>query len=161
VTEQDPKKVYEQALQIADIAPQVVVKIPCHIDYYPIIHQLVQKGIKLNITLVFSLVQSLLMCKLNVHYISPFVGRLDDIGESGIQLIKDIRSMIDRYHYDTQILAASLRSISHIYDVILAGADIATVPVDIMQKMVSHPLTNVGIEKFLADWKSLKISRFP
>lgn len=161
VTEKEPEAVYKQAKEIAQLADNIVVKIPCHRDYYPVIHRLVEEEIPLNITLVFSLIQSLLMCKLGVHYISPFIGRLEDIDVNGIELIADIRAMIDEYAYTTELLAASIRSVDHVHEVIKAGADVATVPVEIMQKMTSHPLTDKGMAQFLADWQKLGITTFP
>lgn len=161
VTEIEPEAVYKQAKEIAKLADNVVVKIPCHRHYYEVIKKLREKGIPLNITLVFTLVQSLLMCKLGVQYISPFIGRWDDIDVDGIALLPQMRLMVDEYGFETQILAASLRTVRHVHDAILAGADVATVPLDIMQKMTDHPLTTQGMEKFLIDWKKLGIRKFP
>ena len=101
------------------------------------------------------------MCKLGVDYISPFVGRLDDIDTSGIKLVEDLVGMRDSYGYDTEILAASIRSIDQLHDVIIAGSDIATVPVAVLEKAASHPLTDKGMELFLTDWKKLGITKFP
>ncbi|MGE0206342.1 MAG: transaldolase family protein [Candidatus Babeliales bacterium] len=161
VTEVEAQKVYEQARKIADLAENIVVKVPCYPDYYPVIQKLVRENIPLNITLVFTLTQSLCMCKLGVRYISPFIGRLDDIDTSGIDLILQIRAMIDEYGYDTQLLAASIRSVNHLHAVIQAGADVATVPVEVLHKALHHPLTKQGMDKFLADWKKLGITQFP
>lgn len=161
VTEQDPDAVYKQAKDIAALAPNIVVKIPCHKDYYAVIKRLVQEGVPLNITLVFTLVQGLMMCKLGVRYISPFVGRLDDVGDDGIQLLRDLRAMINEYGYDTAILAASLRNVGHVQGAILAGADVATVSLALFEKMIEHPLTDQGMKIFDADWKKLGIQQFP
>ncbi len=161
VTETEPKAVYEQAREIAKIASNVVVKIPCHADYYAIINQLVADGIKINATLVFTLVQSLFMSKLGVRYISPFVGRWDDIDVEGSDLIMEIRHMLDQYAYDTQLLAASLRGVRHVHMAILSGADVATLPITVLEKAMSHPLTDRGMEKFLSDWQKLGIKQFP
>lgn len=161
ITELDPPKTYEQAKKLSRIAPNVLVKVPCHKNYLTVIKRLVDDGIFLNITLVFSLVQALAMCKLGVAYVSPFIGRLDDIDSDGIQVIYDIREMIDIYDFKTQLLAASLRSVRHLHEVTLAGADVATIPVDIFEKIVNHPLTDKGIKIFDEDWKKLGIKSFP
>lgn len=161
VTETDPKAVYNQARKIAALAPNVVVKVPCHRDYYTVIQQLVDDEIPVNVTLVFTLVQGLFMCKLGVRYISPFVGRWDDIDVDGIALLYEMRDMIDRYGYQTELLAASLRHVRHMHDAIMAGADVATVPIELMEKASEHVLTDRGMEKFLTDWKKLGITKFP
>ena len=161
VTEQDPDAVYKQAKDIAALAENIIVKIPCHKDYYHVISRLVQEEVPLNITLVFTLVQGLMMAKLGVRYISPFIGRLDDIDADGIQLLPELREMVDEYGYDTGILAASLRHVRHVHDAILAGADVATVTPALFEKMIEHPLTDQGIKLFKADWEKLGIKQFP
>lgn len=161
VVETEPEKVYLQARKIAALCDNVIVKVPCHPHYYSVIKQLVEEGIILNITLVFSLTQGLMMAKLGAQYISPFIGRLDDIHCDGIALIKELRRMLDWYGFDTELLAASIRDTSHVEQVIMAGADIATVPVEIFEKAIMHPLTDKGMAQFLADWKKLNISHFP
>ncbi|MCK5632680.1 fructose-6-phosphate aldolase [bacterium] len=162
VTEKDPKKVYAQAKKITKIAKNVVVKIPCHPDYFSVIKKLVKEGVRLNITLVFSLAQGLAMCKLGVEYISPFIGRLDDIGSDGMQLVADLRQMIDEYGFvKTEIIAASIRGVQHLQESILLGADIATVPAAILHKAMLHPLTDNGMKKFLDDWKKVGRKTFP
>jgi transaldolase len=161
VTERDPDKVYLQAKAIAQIAPNVVVKVPCYKEYTVLIKQLVLEGIALNITLVFSALQGLLMGKLGVKYISPFIGRLSDIDVDGIGLIRDLRLIYDRYAFETAILVASIRSISQVHQVALLGADIVTLPVPLFEKLLDHPLTVEGMNKFEDDWKKLGISRFP
>lgn len=161
ITKTKPQDVYKQAKAIAAIAKNVVVKIPCHADYYEVIKKLVSEGIAINITLLFTLVQALYMCKFGVRYISPFIGRWDDIDVEGVELIPQLRHMIDHYNYPTQILAASVRSVRHLHDVILSGADVATIPVDVLEKSVKHPLTDRGMELFLADWKKLASTQFP
>jgi len=161
VTKTKAEEIYKQAKNIAAIANNVTVKIPCHRDYYEIIKKLTNEGIKINVTLVFTLIQALLMCKLGVKYISPFIGRLDDIDVNGLELVEDLRVMIDEYNFTkTEIIAASIRHVRHFHHVILSGADIATVPASVLEKAVKHPLTDQGIEKFLADWKKLGIKDF-
>lgn len=161
VTQVEPEAVYKQAKEIAALADNVVVKVPCHRDYYAVIKRLAQEDVPLNITLVFTLIQGMLMCKLGVQYISPFIGRWDDIDVPGIELLYEMRVMVDSYGFETYILAASLRGVRRMHDAILAGADVATVPLDVMDKMTDHPLTDRGMEKFLSDWKKLGITKFP
>jgi len=162
VTETAPAKVYKQAKEIAAIAKNVVVKIPCHLDYYEIIKKLVEEEVKLNITLVFTLIQSVCMCKLGVKYISPFVGRLDDIDSNGIELLEEIRIMLDEYAFlNTEIIAASIRHVKHFHDAIVSVADVVTVPVAVLEKAATHPLTDQGMKKFIDDWKKLGIKQFP
>ena len=161
ITEKAPQAVYIQAKEIAALAPNIVVKIPCHTDYLPIITKLVHEGVPLNITLLFSVIQGLCMAKLSVKYISPFVGRLDDIDSDGIQLVRDLRQVLSTYSYETEILAASLRSMKHLHDAASAGADCATLPVNLFQKLLDHPLTDKGIALFDNDWQTLGIKKFP
>ena len=161
VTEKSPEAVYQQAKVIAKLAPNIVVKVPCSQEFYPVIKKLVEEGVKINITLLFSLVQGLFMGKLGVLYISPFIGRLEDTDADGIALITDLRQMIDQYGFKTQILAASIRSERHLHDVILAGADAATLPVAVLEKASVHPLTDQGRKLFDADWAKLGIRQFP
>lgn len=161
VTQLEPQNAYKQAKEIASLAKNITVKIPCHIKYYEIIKKLVDDEININVTLVFTTIQSLMMCKLGVKYISPFVGRWDDIDADGIQQLYEIREMVDYYEFDTQILAASLRSVRHFHDAIAAGADVATLPEDVLEKSLTHILTNQGIEKFDEDWQKLGIRQFP
>lgn len=161
VTEKKPELVYKQAKAIAKLAKNVVVKVPCHRDYYEVINKLVKDKIKLNITLVFTLMQGMMMCKLGVKYISPFVGRLDDIDADGIGLVQDLRRTIDWYGYKTELLAASLRNEKHLHDAILAGADIVTIPPVLLEKATEYVLTTKGMKKFDDDWKKLGVSLFP
>lgn len=161
VTEHDSKAVYKQAKQIAALAPNILVKVPCHAMYYPVITQLVKEDIPINVTLVFTLTQALMMAKMGVAMISPFIGRLDDSGAHGIDLIYQIRHMLDTYAFNAELLAASIRSEAHFCDAILAGADSITVPVDVFEKSITHFLTDQGMERFDADWKKLGIRQFP
>jgi transaldolase len=161
VTEQEPAAVYAQAKKIAQIAPNVVVKIPCAYKYLEVINKLVQEDIPVNITLVFTVMQGLLMAQLGVRYISPFVGRLDDIDSNGLELIEELRTVLDNYGLETQILAASMRHIRHVHQVALLGADIVTMPVELFEHLLDHPLSKLGMEKFESDWKKLGIGQFP
>jgi transaldolase len=161
VTETEPQLVYKQAKAIAALADNVVVKIPCHRSYYAVINRLIEEDVAINITLVFTLIQGMLMAKMGVKYISPFVGRWDDVDVDGIALLEEMRLMTDQYGYGTQILAASLRSVRHVHEAILSGADVATIPPSLFEKMTEHQLTDRGIELFSADWKKLGIKQFP
>lgn len=163
VTEHEPEAVYIQAKKIAALTENVVVKIPCHAAYYQVINRLVNEEVPLNITLVFSLTQALMMAKLGVQMISPFMGRLDalDGQGAGIQLVEQIRDMLDMNGFETELLAASIRSVEHFDQAILAGADSATLPVDIFEQSITHQLTAQGMAQFDADWKKLGISQFP
>lgn len=161
VTEQDPDAVYKQAKDIAALADNIVVKVPCHHDYYQVIRRLAEEEVPLNITLVFTLIQGLMMCKLNVRYISPFVGRWEDIDVDGMELLPELKEMVDEYGFDTGILAASLRGVRNVHDAILAGVDVVTVPLPLFEKMIEHPLTNHGMQMFKADWEKLGIKQFP
>ena len=161
VTETEPKKVYEQALRIKDLGNNVVVKVPCSLDYFPIIEQLSNQGVRLNITLIFSPLQATIMANFGVTYVSPFIGRLEDDNQDGILLIKHIRQIYDRHGYKTDILGASLRTVAHIQDAILAGATVVTLPPLLCEQMIDHHLTNQGITQFLYDWKKLKTDQFP
>ena len=161
VTQEQPEHVYIQARKLAALCDNIVIKIPCHAHYYTVIKKLIAEGIPLNITLVFSLSQGLMMAKLGAQYISPFIGRLDDIGANGIELIQHLRQIIDWYDFKTELLAASIRDVTHFEQTLLAGADIATVPVNVFEKSLEHQLTDKGMAQFLADWKKLNVSDFP
>jgi transaldolase len=161
VTQQDPDAVYKQAKQIAALAENIWVKIPCHPQYFPVIKKLVQEEVKINITLVFTLLQCLMMCKLGVYYISPFIGRLEDIEADGMAFIPHVRDMIDFYGFETKLLVASIRSVQNFHDAVIAGADAITLPVDVFQKSLSHPLTDQGMQKFSNDWQRLGVKHFP
>lgn len=161
VTEHEPEAVYKQALEISRLAPNVVVKIPCHSQYFQVIKQLVDEGVQINITLLFSVVQALFAAKLGVKYISTIIGRLDDIDVDGMKLLQDSVDMIDLYEFKSQILAASLRSVNYIHEAVNAGAHAITIPVNIFEKAIDHPITLQGMKKFDADWQKLGIKKFP
>jgi transaldolase len=161
VTEKKPEDVYMQAKKIVALAPNIIVKIPCSVEYYAVIGRLVKEEVPLNITLVFSLVQMLMMAQLGVQYISPFIGRLDDIDSDGMALVRDGKSMIERYKLPVQIIAASIRTVRHLHEVICAGVDIATVPAAVLEASVQHPLTKKGIALFDAEWQKLGVKQFP
>ena len=137
---------------LADIAPNVVVKLPLTKDGLTVTRVLTEEGLQVNVTLCFSANQALLAAKAGATYVSPFVGRLDDVGEDGIQLLHDIRAIYDNFAFDTEILAASLRSPDHVQAAAIAGADCATLPPAVFEALFKHPLTETGLELFKADW---------
>jgi transaldolase len=139
---------------LAKIADNVVIKLPLTLNGLKATKYFKEKGIKTNVTLCFSANQALLAAKAGATFISPFIGRLDDINIDGIELIETIRTIYDNYQFETEILAASIRSPNHVTEVALAGADVATIPPDVIRKLANHPLTNAGIEGFLKDWKA-------
>ncbi|MET3900589.1 transaldolase [Devosia sp. UYZn731] len=140
--------------RLAKIADNVVIKLPLTMNGLKATKYFSDKGIKTNVTLCFSANQALLAAKVGATYISPFLGRLDDINLDGVELIENIRQIYDNYAFDTQILSASIRTANHITQVALAGSDVATIPPAVIRKLAEHPLTNAGIEGFLKDWKA-------
>lgn len=141
---------------LAKLHHNVVVKLPTTTEGLKALKILNQEGIRVNMTLVFSANQALLVAKQNAYIVSPFVGRLDDIGQTGIDVIGEIRQIYNNYNFETQILFASVRSPLHVKQAALAGCDIATCPFDVLEKLVKHPLTDVGLKKFLDDFKESK-----
>lgn len=139
---------------LSKIADNVVVKVPLTLAGLKACKTLSDRGIKTNVTLCFSANQALLAAKVGATYISPFLGRLDDINLDGMQLISDIRVIYDNYDFNTQILAASIRSPNHVSDAALAGSDVATIPPGVLKKLADHPLTDKGLDAFVKDWKS-------
>lgn len=148
----DAAGMIEEGRQIAAIHENMVVKIPMTAEGLKAVKVLTKEGIKTNVTLVFSANQALLAAEAGATYVSPFLGRLDDISQHGIDLISDIAEIFDIYGYETEIIAASVRNPIHVTDCALAGADIATVPYKVIMQMLHHPLTDEGIEKFKKDY---------
>lgn len=146
------KVMVEQGLKIAEIAPNIVVKIPVTPDGYGAVRELTGRGIKTNMTLCFSAAQAILAAEAGASYISPFLGRLDDISSDGIALVAEIAGIYDSHGYTTQVLAASLRSPQHVVDSAKAGADVATMPYKVFEALVKHPLTDIGLQRFGDDW---------
>jgi transaldolase len=140
---------------LAKIHPNVVVKIPMGVEGVKAVKQLTHDGIRTNVTLIFSANQALLCAKAGATYVSPFVGRLDDISEVGMDLIRDIHLIFRNYGYKTQTLVASVRNPLHVLDAAKIGADVATVPFNVIQQLAQHPLTDAGIKKFLSDWEKV------
>lgn len=147
------EEMVKEAREVATWADNVVVKIPMTEAGLKAVHTLSQEGIKTNVTLIFTVAQGLMAAKAGATYISPFLGRLDDIGADGLQLVADLKEVMDIYGFSTEIIAASIRHLPHLEGSALAGADIATVPGSIFPKLWSHPLTDRGIDSFLADWE--------
>ena len=139
--------------KLAALASNVVVKLPLTFDGLKACRALTAEGIKTNVTLCFSANQGLLAAKAGATYISPFIGRLDDLGVDGMELIENLRIIYDNYGFETEILAASIRSAAHVQDCALAGADVATVPPSVLKDLVKHKLTDAGLAAFMADWK--------
>lgn len=138
---------------LAGIASNVCIKLPLTLDGLKACKHLTDEGFETNVTLCFSATQALLAAKAGATYVSPFIGRLDDININGMELIADIRRIFDNYDYETQILAASIRTLNHVREAALIGADVATVPTSTLKALVKHPLTDKGLETFVADWK--------
>jgi transaldolase len=145
-----------EARQLAQIADNVTVKIPITVEGLKAVKVLSQEGVAVNTTLVFSAGQALLAAKAGARYVSPFIGRLDDISLEGMGLVDEIVGIFSNYAIETEVIVASVRSPRHVVEAALAGADIATVPYAVMEKLVSHPLTDAGIERFLKDWGKVK-----
>lgn len=138
--------------KLAAVASNVVVKVPLTREGLVATHQFAREGIQTNVTLCFSTAQALLAAKAGANYISPFVGRLDDHGAEGVAVVAEIRAIYDTYDFDTEILAASIRSPGHVTAAALAGADCATIPPDVFANLFKHPLTEKGLQQFLSDW---------
>lgn len=151
----DAEGMIKEGREIAAIHPNMVVKIPMTVEGLKAVKVLSSEGIKTNVTLIFSANQAILAANAGATYVSPFLGRLDDISQSGIELIRQISEIFDIYGYDTEIIAASIRNPIHVTDCALAGADIATIPYKVIEQMTKHPLTDQGIEKFQADYRAV------
>lgn len=143
---------------VSKIAKNITIKVPLTWDGLKACRALSDDGLMVNVTLCFSPVQAMLAAKAGATFISPFIGRVDDVGEDGMGLIRDIRAIYDNYGFKTEILAASIRSVSHVRDCALAGADVGTMPTDIFKKLISHPLTDKGLAAFMADAKKANVT---
>jgi len=156
VTAPDAAGMLKQAAALREIAPNIVIKIPMIPEGLKALKTLSEQGVNTNVTLIFSPVQALIAAKLGATYVSPFIGRLDDISQVGMDIIRQIRDIFDNYAYQTEILTASVRHPVHVLEAALAGSDIATMPFKVFQMLTKHPLTDIGNEKFLSDWKKLQ-----
>ena len=152
----DAEGMIKEARELAKIHKNVVIKIPIIKEGLKAIKQLESEGIRVNTTLVFSTTQALLAAKAGASFVSPFVGRLDDISSTGMQLVQDIVTIFDNYDFKTEVIVASIRSPMQVVDAALMGAHIATIPFKVIEQLLKHPLTDIGIDKFLADWEKVK-----
>jgi transaldolase len=156
VTATDFDGIMEEAHVLAKIHKNVVVKVPLILEGIKAIKALKAEGIPVNCTLCFSPTQAIVAAKAGAKYISPFIGRLDDISTDGNELIRQIVQIYDNYDFETQVLAASIRHPMHVVEAALAGAHVATMPFKVLKQLIKHPLTDIGLERFLADWKAYK-----
>ena len=152
----DWEGIVREGKELAKIHDNIVVKIPMTKDGLKAVKALSQEGINTNVTLIFTPVQALLAARAGATYVCPFVGRLDDISSSGMELIGQIRQIFDNYDIDTEIIVASIRHPMHVVETALIGADIATIPLKVIEQLLKHPLTDKGIDQFLADWKKVQ-----
>jgi transaldolase len=150
------EEMVEEGRSLAKIADNIVVKVPINWEGLKVIKKLSSEGIRVNVTLIFSATQAMLSAKAGAAYVSPFIGRLDDIAQEGMELIDQIRGIFDNYDIETEILAASIRHPVHVVQAALAGSDIATLPFSVLDKLLNHPLTDIGAEKFRKDWEKIK-----
>jgi transaldolase len=146
----------KEAKVLAALSDNIVIKIPMIVEGLKAVKQLTAMGIHTNVTLVFSSAQALLAAKAGATYVSPFVGRLDDIGQHGMELISEIMTMYRNYEYASEVIVASIRNPLHVIDAAMIGADIATIPLKVIEQLAKHPLTTLGVEQFLADWEKRK-----
>lgn len=155
-TELEAGPMYEQGARLAQMAPNAVVKVPMTPDGLAAGKRLVADGVRINVTLVFSPAQAILAAEIGADIVSPFLGRLDDVASDGMDVLRRICDLYEVQGYETNVLAASLRHPMHVVEAALAGADIATMPYGVFKQLVKHPLTDIGLDKFLQDWKALR-----
>ncbi|MFQ5458357.1 MAG: fructose-6-phosphate aldolase [Myxococcota bacterium] len=152
----DAEGMVREGLSHAKIAGNIVIKIPMTLEGLKATNRLTSEGLKVNVTLIFSALQALMAAKAGATYVSPFVGRLDDASHDGMDLIRQMVTIFENYGFETQVLVASVRNPLHVLEAALAGAHIATIPFKVLEQLSKHPLTDVGLQKFLADWEKLK-----
>jgi transaldolase len=155
-THEKADDIYQEGMKLAGVAPNAVVKVAMTADGLAAGKRLVDQGIPVNVTLVFSPAQAILAAEIGATYVSPFLGRLDDVGADGMAVLADICQVYETQGYDTLVLAASLRHPMHVVEAAKLGADVATMPFDVFSKLVKHPLTDSGLTRFLSDWKKLQ-----
>lgn len=155
VVSTDAEGMVNEARELVKLADNIVIKIPLIQEGLKAVKILTGEGIKTNVTLCFSPIQALMAAKAGAAYISPFVGRLDDISHKGMELVEQIIAIYENYGIDTEVIVASIRSPIHVLESALIGADIATIPYPVMEQLIKHPLTDIGLEKFLADWNKM------
>jgi transaldolase len=156
VTATDEAGMLAQGRHLAKIHQQVAVKIPMTADGLKATRILAEEGIKVNVTLIFQPVQAMLAAKAGAAFVSPFIGRLDDISQRGMEIVEQTLTIFENYGFDTEIIVASIRNPVHVLDAALAGADIATVPFGVIMQLIKHPLTDTGLKKFLEDWERVR-----
>lgn len=156
VISEDTYGMCKEAEKLASLGPNVVVKIPMTEEGIKAVKYLSEKGIKTNVTLIFHPTQALIAAKAGATYVSPFIGRLDDISHRGMEIVKDIHRIFLNYGFRTEIIVASIRNPVHVLDAALVGAHIATIPFGVLIQLIKHPLTDIGIQRFLKDWESIK-----
>ncbi|MCK4764909.1 MAG: fructose-6-phosphate aldolase [Candidatus Aminicenantes bacterium] len=156
VTATSAEEMIAEAKKYAELSENVVIKVPINLEGLKVVKTLSESNIKTNVTLIFSSSQALLAAKAGATYVSPFVGRIDDISGSGMELIEEIAQVFDNYSIETEIIVASVRHPQHFVQSALIGADIATIPFSTLTKLLKHPLTDIGMEKFLKDWEKVK-----
>jgi len=149
----DAEGMFEEGRKLAAFHPNMVVKIPMTTEGLKAVKILSSENIKTNVTLIFSSTQALMAAKAGASFVSPFVGRLDDISQNGMELVAEIMTIYDNYGYETEVIVASVRSPMHVVEAALIGTDIATIPYKVIAQLAKHPLTDIGMEKFLADWE--------
>jgi len=145
-----------EARELAKLADNVVVKIPIHVEGLKALKVLAAEGIQVNTTLVFNAMQAMMAAKAGARFVSPFVGRLDDIGHDGLDLVEQIVTIFNNYGFETEVIVASIRHPLHVVEAAMIGADVATIPFSAFEKLLKHPLTDLGIERFLKDWDKVK-----
>ena len=151
----DAEGMLQEARDLVKIADNIVVKIPLIKEGLRAVKTLSEEGIRTNVTLCFSPIQALMAAKAGASYISPFVGRLDDLSQRGMELVEQIVTIYDNYGYHTEVIVASIRNPVHVLEAALMGADISTIPFKVMEQLIKHPLTKIGLDSFLADWKKM------
>ena len=152
----DADGMIKEARELSKIHENIVIKIPFTVEGLKAVKALKEEGIRTNVTLIFTPIQALLAAKAGASFVSPFVGRLDDIQSGGMEMVADIVTIFDNYGFDTEIIVASIRHPMHVLEAATMGAHIATIPPKVIRQMIKHPLTDIGIERFLEDWKKLK-----
>ncbi len=156
VISKDTQGMCREARELASLGDNAVIKIPMTEDGIKAVRILTQEGIKTNVTLIFQPLQALIAAKAGATYVSPFIGRLDDISSRGMAIVEDITTIFNNYGFETEIIVASIRNPLHVLDAAIIGADIATIPFSVLRQLISHPLTDIGLEKFLKDWSSIQ-----
>jgi transaldolase len=156
VIAKDLKGMCEEARKLSALGTNAVVKVPMTEEGIKAVRTLSKEGIKTNVTLIFQPIQALIAAKAGANYVSPFIGRIDDISARGMDIIEDTITIFSNYGFDTEIIVASIRNPVHVLEAAVLGADIATIPFSVLRQLMNHPLTDIGLERFLKDWESLK-----